>query len=272
MKIKFYGSRGTIPFFSRDNVAFGGNTSCVRIDHEGETLLIDCGSGLLQYLAEEKQAGRKTPFKRTDILISHLHLDHIIGLPAFGALWKPNNNIRIFTKSRNNAPLAKQVFGAFAPPYWPVDLSKNLCADLVGIANEEFIVAGGIRVQTFASHHLDGTTAFKLTTDKTLIYLLDCELDEAWPGHPALLEFCAGADAIIFDASYLPADYPRKQGWGHSTYQHGLRLAQQTGCRQMIFSHFSPCYSDTMLESVQTSIEHPHTLHLAAYDGMELTL
>lgn len=252
---------------------FGGNTSCTRVDHQGCTLLIDGGTGLMQYLEEIAPLLHSQQPLEIDIIISHLHLDHIIGLATFTPLWQAHHDICIYTRNRGEAPLARQIFGVFAPPYWPVNLEQMLCAQVIAITDQPFTTRGGITVQPFPSLHQDGTTGFHMSCDgQSLVYMLDCEINTQWSKYPALLDFCQGADAIIFDSSFLPEDYAGKEGWGHSTYEHGLALAQQSHCKRMIFSHFYPSYSDADLARAEDILQKAGDQYRIAYDGMEFSL
>lgn len=272
MEITIYGSRGSHPFSSRQNLVSGGNTSCLKIEYGNETLLLDGGSGLLQYLEELRPQLEKGIPLRLEILLSHLHLDHILGLAAFTPLWSPGNDILIYTKSRDSRPLAQQILGAFSPPYWPVSLADMLQASIIEIGNSEFETRGGLKILPFAASHPDNTTAFRITGDKTLVYMADYELAaNEEPGQDSL-SLCHDADLILFDSSYLPLDYPAKTGWGHSTYEHGLSLSKLVGCPRMIFTHFSPEYSDTVLQQVQETLSQQGSEYLVAFDGMEITL
>jgi ribonuclease BN (tRNA processing enzyme) len=229
----------------------------------GRIILLDAGTGLAGFAMEENHRRLTLP---TDILLGHLHLDHIIGLPAFHALYKPNN-IRIFTKSRNDTPLAAQVFGVFKPPYWPVDFAEMNHAELVEIKGP-FNLSGSVRVIPFASDHPNETTAFRIEGEKTVVYLLDSETTENSPGFDALISFCDNADLMIFDAAYLPGDYNKKRGWGHSTFEAGITLADAAECKQIIFSHFDYSYNDEVYDYLMEKIDNER--FYLAYDGMEI--
>lgn len=268
LKIKFYGSRGSIPFFSRTNIKYGGNTSCVRIDTCGHIIILDCGSGLLQLGTDMKNEG-DTP-ERIDILISHLHLDHIIGLATFTPIFDRRSNSRIFTKSRDERPLAEQVFGAFKPPYWPIDLSKHNYAEMIEINGaDSFMLNENIKVTPMLSRHPDDTTAFRIEAEnRSLVYLLDYEIGETPESN--LVKFCRSADLIIFDSAYLPEHYPEKRGWGHSHYNAGIRLAELSKCKNMVLSHFSFDYTDDVIDAAACRIEGGK--YKFAYDGMEMEI
>jgi len=259
-----------MPFFGRESVKYGGNTSCVKLETCGHTVILDCGSGLVQFAEDIKNTG----VCNADILVSHLHLDHIIGLMAFSPLWDSRNNIRIFTKSRDERPLAAQVFGCFKPPYWPVDIEKMSRAQMVAINGENsFMLAGGIKVKPLSARHPDDTTIFRIEIEaenKSIVYLLDYEIGEDLASDDRLVEFCKNADTVIFDSAYLPEDYPVKCGYGHSHYRAGMKLAELSGCAHMIFCHFTFEYADAELDAAKESVD--SVKFSFAYDGMEVIL
>jgi len=283
LKLKFYGSRGSTPWFSKKNIKYGSNTSCLRIDTGKNIIIIDCGSGLIQFAADmiESNAWNKNSENHpqsVDILISHLHLDHIIGLAVFQPVWEKNNNIRIFTKSRDERPLADQVFGLYQPPYWPVNLVEMNHAQMVTIQGEDsFMLGEGVKVTTMSACHPDTTMSFRIDAEnKSIVHLLDCEIDENFNGEDKLLKLCKDADLVVFDGAYMPDDYPTKQGWGHSHYKMGIKLAELSGCKRVIFAHLAYDYTDETLQSFSRRDElcelGESGKYCFAYDGLEVEL
>jgi ribonuclease BN (tRNA processing enzyme) len=213
-----------------------------------------------------------------DILISHLHIDHTIGLSMFAPIWKEQNNIRIFTKSRDSRPLAAQVFGIFKPPYWPVDAEKMNHAQMIEInSTDSFMLSEDIKVIPMRANHDNDAMLFRIEAGgKSFVYLLDNEVDDEEDdiiiAPNKLVNFCKNADLIIFDGAYLPEDYPKKRGWGHSHYRAGIHLAEMSGCKRMIFSHFSPEYTDDALDRAAAGISGINNKYYFAYDGMEVNI
>ena len=278
MKLTAYGSRASMPFFSKGALKGGGNTSCYRVDMNGRTIILDCGTGIMQFhsdMLKERAASGKSGLT-FDILISHLHLDHIIGLSMFDFLFDKANNIRIFTRSRSGLPLESQIFGIFKPPYWPIDIAKMNNAGIFEIKGGDNIDLGdGIDVKVFDSMHDNDTSGFRLEGEKTLVYLLDYEIDKNSDDLPDLVEFCKNADAVVFDATYLPEDYPKRRGWGHSTFEAGMMLAEMARCKRMIFSHFFHIYDDDTLDSIMRRVKSQNSTdieYFAATDGLELNI
>jgi len=269
MKLTIYGSRGTMPFSGKNTSRRGGNTSCTALDIDGHFIVFDCGSGLLQFYRENMDLFSND--YNLDIFLSHLHLDHIIGLSMFPPILSKEGNIQIFTRSRDDRPLAEQVFGIFRPPYWPVEFSKATKVKTIEITGEDTIdLSSSITVTPFFTELHNKTSVFKVNAEKTLVYLLDYEIKENYSRNDELIRFCTGADLVIIDASYLPEDYPSRRGWGHSTFEDGIHLANSCGCKKMIFSHISQEYSDDVLDSIENGLD--ATRFSFAYDGMVIKL
>lgn len=267
MKLKIYGSRGSMAFFSKSHTEYGGNSVCAALDIDGHIVLLDGGTGLMQFYYDMKN--RFASGFRFDMLLSHLHLDHIIGFSMFSPILSPDSDIRIFTKSRNELPLVSQVFGVFRPPYWPVDIAKKTYAKVNGIFCEKpFILNNNIKVTPFFTEHHNDTVAYRIDAEKSVIYLMDYEIQENADKYDKLIGFCKNADLIIFDAAYLSEDYPAKRGWGHSTFEGGMALAEASACKRMIFSHISQDYPDTVLNAVRDRFD--ESKYTIAFDGMEI--
>ena len=270
MKIKVYGSRGSAAV-SRDS-KYGGNTSCMTLENNGEMIILDAGSGLMKL--DEEWRGKypsypsDLPFK-PNILLSHLHLDHVQGMTGFAPIWTKDANTRIFTCARDDRPLDEQVFGIFAPPYWPVRMASISFAECITISGE--FEVGGLTITPFSSFHPDNTIAFHITDgNKKIVYMLDNELTQ--PDIPAAtLGYCHNADLVVFDASYALKDYPKRRGWGHSTVQDGVRLVKQSGCRRILFSHYGQEYSDYDLDEWQKIVAGDPRF-LFAHEGMEIDI
>jgi len=273
MKLKVYGCRGSVPTSRYPASQYGGNTSCMALETQDRTVILDAGSGLAQ-LDRAMEASGHMSASHLNILISHLHLDHIIGLTVFGPVWDSNKGVKIFTCLRGEGTLKGQIFGAFAPPYWPTSMSESANAECIAIEDNIPFNLGDITITPFTATHPDDTLSFQLKSgDKTVVHLLDSETSMLNDQEYAkLVEYCRGADLVIFDAAYSPTDYPKKRGYGHSTIEDGFKLAALSNCKRMMFSHFSFEYSDEDLDALETQAKSYGDKFLFARDGMELDL
>ena len=267
MKVKIYGSRGSMAYSDKMHTEYGGNSSCTALEINGHTVILDCGSGLFKFYEDNKD--RFIPGFKIDILLSHLHLDHIIGFSMFPPVLSPDSDIRIFTRSRNDTPLASQIFGAFKAPNWPISIADLTKAEAVEIIGEyPFDLTSGITVTPFFTELHNQASVFRIDADKSVVYLLDYEIQENMDKHDRLISFCKNADLIILDACFMPEDYPPRRGWGHSTVEDGKALAEASGCKKMVFSHISPMYPDKVLTAVQDGLD--KSRFQIAFDGMEI--
>jgi len=270
MRLKIYGCRGTAAF-SRDS-HYGGNTSCILLESGSNMIILDAGSGLIKLDTELREKfpdyPNNLPFKLS-ILISHLHLDHILGLTGFAPIWAKGTDTRIFTCTRGDRPLNEQVFGIFAPPYWPVYMANASHAECVAISGT--FKVDRLMVTPFSANHPDSTLSFHITDGhKSVVYLLDNEMSQQ--NEPTiLLEHCRNADLVVFDAAYLLEDYPQKRGWGHSTVQDGVKLAEKSGCKRMVFAHYGQEYSDSDLNKLKEIVPSDDRF-IFAYEGMEIVI
>ena len=272
MKICVYGSRGSMPF-SRYGSKFGGNSSCMSIKSGDEELIFDAGSGLFAY-QEKLRLGGGVNFEGLtpiNILISHLHLDHIIGLGLFAPAWD-GAHVRLYTVSRSSEPLKEQVLGIFAPPYWPKNMKSLDNVEIVEIELNKPFKIGVFTVTAFIAAHPDATTSFHVTDGtKNFVHLLDSEYDsELYLNYASHRKFLENADLVVFDACYLPDDYPKYAGWGHSSVRHGVDIANKWGVKLMMFSHFSQHYDDDELRSLTRYFDGKN--FILARDGLEFEI
>ena len=270
MRLKVYGCRGSMPSTRTQASKYGSNTTCMTLESEGQTLILDAGSGLAQmdrftkiFIREDK------PF---NILLSHLHLDHLIGLTVFSQIWLKFAPVRIFTLSRCEKPLKEQVFAPFNPPYWPVSMTLYGEVDCIEIRYDEQFEVGAFTVTPFEPAHYDKTSSFHISSGgKNVVYLLDNEMHAlSSKNKEVMLGHCKNADLVIFDSAYSLVDYPEKKGWGHSSIDDGFELAELSGCKKMLFSHFSFEYSDQELELFESQILQKSDSFYFARDGLEL--
>lgn len=275
MWIKVYGCRGSVTAPRPENSLYGGNTSCFLIESGGCFLIVDAGSGLFTLGADLASGRLKNMRAPLNLLLSHLHFDHISGLAMFSPVFSGEPSLRVHTCHRGAPPLKplkEQVFGAFSPPYWPVALKDVATAECVPISADAPFALGRFTVTPFAAAHSDGALSFHISDGRaSVVYLLDSELaGNGAPEAARLLKYCGGADLVIFDASYAHADYEANyRGWGHSTVREGVLRAREWRCGHMLFAHFSPRYSDGEIDAWASEFNGAGKFILAR-DNMEL--
>lgn len=279
MKIRIWGSRGSTPVNGVQFAHYSGETSCIEvITNAGEIILLDAGTGLRSYaLARKKQleAGENPA-----ICLSHLHFDHVQGLPFYPPLY--GQEVKIYgPQFPEGAPfsqnLAKLFDGVLFPVSWQ-DLKKT---EAIGIAPNSGFKIGSASIEAMRTNHPGGNLAWKIRADgETLVYTGDHEipLDGNDPDmnatHNNLLRFMADADLVICDSHYSRSDHEAHQGWGHSDFEQWLEVARQINIGMLCFSHFSPDYVDGEIDALlEAARKAAPSLKLACCrPGMEIDL
>lgn len=271
-KVKFWGVRGSIATPSARHIGFGGNTSCVEVKAGGETIIFDAGTGI-------RNLGHwllKRGVRRGSLLLSHTHWDHINGFPFFSPAFKPDRHFLIHAghlidKGGIGHVLASQM----AQPFFPVPLEK-MGARIESVdfrAGDSFSLGNGsIRVRTTPLNHPDGATAYRLDFGgKSLCYVTDTE---HVPGKPDqnILGLIEGADLVIYDSTYTDAEYEKHVGWGHSTWQEGVRLCRMANVKTLAIFHHDPDHEDLFMEALEAEARQLWSGTLVARENMRINL
>ncbi|MDR0858239.1 MAG: MBL fold metallo-hydrolase [Oscillospiraceae bacterium] len=243
--VKLLGTRGSIPVSGAEYSIYGGATSCVFVRMCGEAIFLDAGSGLF--------AGKAclTPEdKRLSILISHPHIDHLLGLtmfaPRFGDV-----QTDIYGKVRSGLTIREQLSRLMSLPLWPVS-PDSFGADTRYFEPGESFAIGGVEVTTLESNHPGGSTIYRLSNaEKSVVYCSDYEHTELHSD--ALAEFAADCNLLIYDAQFSDEEYESRKGWGHSTWNEGIRTAERCGAKRLVLFHHAPLRSDSELSQIEAS-------------------
>jgi CheY-like chemotaxis protein len=294
MKLRFWGTRGSIATPGAGTNHFGGNTSCVELTTaSGDLLIFDCGTGAHGLAAKLMAEGRK-PI-RANILFGHTHWDHIQGFPFFTPAFIPGNSVAIYGPEGSRGSLHDVLAGQMEFTYFPVELNQLPAAITYHDLTEGVHTIGGTRVVTQFLNHPAMTIGYRIEADGVaVVYLVDHEpfSDELWragaePGHiESILHegdrrhatFMADADLVIHDAQYTPEEYAPKKTWGHSTYDYAVQIAAAAGVRHLALTHHDPSHNDQVLADIERkaralALERPTGLDVfCAYEGCEIVL
>lgn len=269
MRVRFWGVRGSIAVCGADFAATGGNTSCVEVEHDGVRLILDGGTGL-------QALGRHigTPAE-VAILFSHVHWDHIQGVPFFGPLFHPASKVRILGASRDSGTIRDALAAQMRPPTFPVGLdvfrAQLRFTDLrSGVALEH----GPFRITPLDLEHPDGVFAYRLDAGgRSLVYATDVEHGTAIDRR--LIALSEGADLVIHDAQYHQHEYrgergPSRVGWGHSAWDQAADLAHQARASRLALFHHDPGRTDAQVREIETLAAGVLPQSFAAREGQEL--
>jgi phosphoribosyl 1,2-cyclic phosphodiesterase len=256
VKVTFYGVRGSCPCSGDRYRRYGGNTSCLLVEVEGdEPLIIDLGTGLRALgdvlLRETRAAG--APLRAT-ALLTHLHFDHILGLPFFGPLQDPGSRITLHGPAQPEGTLMDALNAAVQPPVFPIRMDE-FRGELVTIdtRDEDFSV-GSAKVMSRVVPHIGLTLGFRIEAEgRSMAYLPDHQapLDRRSISD-AVLDLCHDVDLLVHDGQYTDDEFSVKANWGHSTAAFAVHVAAEAQVKQLLLTHHDPAHSDRDLDRIVT--------------------
>ncbi|MGE4221547.1 MAG: MBL fold metallo-hydrolase [Alphaproteobacteria bacterium] len=249
-KLKFWGVRGSIATPSPRHVGFGGNTSCIEVSAGGHRFIFDAGTGI-------RNLGPwllKKDVRFAHILLSHTHWDHINGFPFFTPAYNPNCSFHMMAGHLSDMGGIERIMsGQMTQPMFPVPLEamRSTLTFSDFRAGEDLDIATGVRIRTMPLNHPNGATGYRVEYGgKAACYVTDTEhtpgtLDEN------VLKLIEGADLVIYDCTYTDDEFPAKVGWGHSTWQQGIRLCREAGAKTLAIFHHDPEHEDEFMERLE---------------------
>jgi ribonuclease BN (tRNA processing enzyme) len=258
MSLTFFGVRGSHPVPGKSTQRYGGNTASLLFEIGGQAVLFDAGTGIIQagrYLNPRYPDGG-----RIHLFLTHLHIDHIQGLPFFKPFFNPLMEIIIHCPESAGGSSQKDIEALFLPPFSPITL-KGIKATLrflpldmsPGRNSIALDPAVAVSYVKHDSHPRLGVIIYQLAVDgRRVVYATDVESPDGFD--PAIRRFIHGADILIHDSQYLDADYVNagnsKRGYGHSTVSMAARNAEQCAVKKLFLFHFDPEYTDQQLEKM----------------------
>ena len=270
-KVKFWGVRGSIACPSPRHMAFGGNTSCIEVAMGGQRIILDAGTGV-------RNLGHWLMKKRVSdavLLLSHTHWDHINGFPFFSPAFRPDHTFRIMAGHLGDKGGVESVFASqMSQPTFPVPLEVMGGKLIFEDFNSGDVLDFGpeIKVKTTMLNHPEGAIGYRIEyMGKVMCYVTDTE---HVPGKPdeAVLKLIEGADLVIYDSTYTDAEFPAKVGWGHSTWQEGVRLGMEAGVKNLAIFHHDPDHEDLFMEDIETQARKMWDGAIVAREHMRFTL
>jgi phosphoribosyl 1,2-cyclic phosphodiesterase len=267
LTVRFFGVRGSIATPGVNTNIAGGKTACLEVRAGDTRIVLDAGTGLRLLGNEYMAAG----VRQATILLSHLHWDHLAGLPFFTPVYVPGHRVDIASGPTGVMPLAQAMRELFRAPFFPIDYA-DLGATITTRelrANDRFTV-GDIEVTMARLNHPDPVYGFRLEhAGQSIVYATDTEHFACVD--PTLKKLASGADILIYDAQYTPDEYPSKVGWGHSTWQAGVELARAAAVPQLVLFHHDPGRNDAQLVALEADARAALPGTVAAREGMTLS-
>ncbi|HEY8867670.1 MAG TPA: MBL fold metallo-hydrolase [Solirubrobacteraceae bacterium] len=252
MKVRVWGARGSVPSPGPETTRYGGNTSCVQVTlSDGTVLVLDAGTGIRNLGLTLAGA---TP--RYNILLTHLHLDHIQGLMFFAPAFSPQSEIVIWGPASAEASLHDRIARYISAPLSPVEVRELPCDVSFKEAPKTEWEIGPARVQAASVTHRGPTLGYRITEgDETLCYIPDHEpglgsdLDELPEEWISGFELARGANLLIHDCQYADDEYEGHMGWGHSRLSDTLTFARRVEAARVLLFHHDPMHSDDYLDA-----------------------
>ncbi|MBL0142369.1 MAG: MBL fold metallo-hydrolase [Betaproteobacteria bacterium] len=277
MRVTLWGTRGSLATPGPEMARYGGNTSCVSVvGHAGTVLVLDAGTGIRRLAATIAPTVR-----RVDILLTHLHMDHIQGLGFFAPLCQPDLEVHIWGPGSATLRLQARLMRYLSPPLFPVNLSELPCKLVFHEVPCGETDIGEFRVCSALVCHPGPTVGYRITAPEgsVLTYLPDHEPALAALRFPSLPRewtsggtLAAGADLLIHDSQYSAAEYPGHCGWGHSSLIQTLDFGTLTEVKQLVTFHHDPDHTDADIDRMMAQANEERKPVYRLTPGMEGTV
>ncbi len=270
LSVRFWGVRGGVPAPGPETVRYGGNTACIEVRCDGRLLILDAGSGLRR-LGDALLAGQEPV--QAEVLCSHTHLDHVCGLPFFAPLYQGGTRLRLWSGHLHARAALESVMSVLLSDPLSPDLLPRVTAgmDFVEFRPGDTLAPfPGLVVTTAPLRHPGGVAGFRMEwAGKVVAYATDTEHE---PGVPDanVLRLAEEADILIYDASYTDEEFLQHRGWGHSSWQEGVRLADAARVGRLVLFHHAPSRTDDELDSIEAEAAARRPGTVAAREGLEL--
>jgi len=251
MYIRCWGSRGQLPSAGAGFEKYGGDTTCIELRSDsGELIIIDAGSGIRHLASQIKQPQQQ----KMHLIFTHLHLDHLIGLPFFTPIHQKGVSLTIHGQQPEKLTLKQALTNFMGAPYFPVEFTDLPCTIKFNRIGQKPFSIGTMHIRPIALSHPNGGLGFRFEQNgKRFVFLTDNELNYAHSGARSIEEytaFCQDADLLIHDAEFSPAEYKKNVTWGHSSYKEVLDLAVNARVKRLGLFHLNQFRSDKKVDAM----------------------
>jgi len=277
LDVTFYGVRGSTPCSCDANRRHGGNTSCVVLRSPGDDpIVLDLGTGL-RFFGLDHPHGQPL---RAHALVSHLHWDHVQGLPFCPPLLCPGAELTVYGPHDGGRPFGEAFDQLMGPPFFPVRASQmSAVIDFVSLTPGRYDIAGA-KVSAAFVPHTGETLGYRIERNGvTVAYVSDHQqpVDEPSFIEPAVLALCDGADLLIHDAQYTPEEFVLRSNWGHCTVDYAVHVAAEAGVKALALFHHDPSHDDDTIDSLtlaaaEAGCDRGLDVVFAASEGLSVSL
>jgi len=257
-KVTFWGTRGSLPAPEPQFQQTGGNTNCIEVTCNDQTIIIDGGTGLRSLGNSLAKRKNRKQYEKLHVLLTHAHYDHVEGIPFFAPFFEEGRQIDIYCGNLDGSKNTKDtVLNLMRRPYFPVG-PDVFCADVTYNdinSGEAFNLTNDIKVSTVDLNHPGGATGYRIDFEgKSFACITDTE---HIPGKPdeAILKLIDQVDAFVYDCSFTDSELPRYVNFGHSTYEEGMRLCKLANAGCFLAFHHMPSRTDLQIEKIEAMIK-----------------
>lgn len=263
--VTILGARGSLPVSSQECLHYGGATLCVFIRLADQPVILDAGTGILSLATLLKPDETEIP-----LLLSHPHVDHLLGFPMCPALFDKRKKLHIYGTKRNGLQIEEQFRLLISPPLWPVSPEQVGSAITFHTIDGAFEL-GPVRVDVMEGLHPGGVTLFRLTGGgKSVVYLTDCSLTEDFFSKAAA--FSQDCDLLLCDGQYAEDEWSVRKHFGHSTWTAAAQLAAAANAKYARIIHHDPFRTDRELDAAAKNLACIHPGCTFAYAGENIVL
>ncbi len=266
LSVRFWGVRGSVPVSGPEYIRFGGNTISLEVRCGPHVLFFDAGSGI-RPAGEKLRAEGRHEF---DIFFTHSHYDHILGLPFFYPIYDPETHVVLHSGHLAGRMTTNEMVSDFMrPPWFPVRLdicrAQLDCRDFR--SGDILRPRPGVTVRTGSLNHPGGCIGYRVEWGGRAVAVITDTEHEPGELDPNVLALISQADLVVYDCTYTEEEMVRKRGYGHSTWQQGVKLCQAAGARQLALFHHDPARTDTQLDAIEQRAVAEFGGAFAARDG-----
>jgi phosphoribosyl 1,2-cyclic phosphodiesterase len=272
LSIRFWGVRGSIACPGLETTRYGGHTPCVEIRCGDHILIFDAGTGIRPL---GNALMRQAAATHLDIFLSHFHIDHVTGLPFFAPLYSKDHSVHVWAGNLGpDLRTEDAVRKLMSFPLFPIEVetfkAKVEFRDFR--SGDTLKPRSEVTLRTAPLIHPGGATGYRVDFGgRSVAYLTDTECGNG-PIDPSILSLAEGAALVILDAAYTDDELPSRVGWGHSSWQQGVRLATEAGAKQLCLFHHDPEHDDDFIDAVAKAANSARPGTIVAYDGMYIEL
>jgi phosphoribosyl 1,2-cyclic phosphodiesterase len=250
MNVSFFGVRGSTPCACRDLARYGGNTACVALEAPGhDPVVLDLGTGLRFWGETQPQDGSF----RGAALVTHLHWDHVQGLPFFVPVLRPGARLDVYGPPPEGSSLEAAFHEFLRPPFFPVEIADLEGEIVFHDMLDEDLAVGDAKVTSRTVPHVGRTAGYRVEFDgATIAYISDHQgpADGGMEVADAVLELADGADLLVHDAQYTAEEFAAKATWGHCTIDYAVNVAAQAGAKRVALFHHDPTHDDDRVDAM----------------------